>query len=123
MGGMAAGYFVVIFGSVHVPYLWAFGVGLVLLVLLYNDVLLTTIISVFVSVVNFLYIFLFRMFSVEVSERINMVMTDAVFTILMSLMAVFYVRINSKQNKETVDEMQDAAKKQQEKGLQWLPMK
>lgn len=27
---------------------------------------------------------------------------------------VFYVRLNSKQNKETIDEIQDAAKKQQE---------
>ena len=112
MGCMAASYIIVMVGSVHVPYLWAFGPSLLILVLLYSDRQLTLIVSIFVATLNFLFIFLFRAWSVEVEARINMVMTDAVFSILLALMAIFYVRLNSRQNNETVDEIQDAAEKQ-----------
>ena len=114
MGGISLSYLIVMVGSVHVPYLWAFGPSLLILVLLYADIKMTIFTAGFVCAVNLLYIPLFRTYSVEVSERINMVMTDAVFTILLSLMAVFYVRLNSRHNQETVDEIQDAARKQQE---------
>ncbi len=114
MGGTALSYLVVMIGSVHVPYMWAFGPELLLLVLLYSDVTLTLLIAVFVSALNLFYIALFRMYSVEVAARINMVMTDAVFTILLSLMALFYVRLNSRQNGETIEEIETTAKRQQE---------
>ena len=114
MGCMAAGYLVVMLGSVHVPYMWAFGPGLLMMVLLYADPMLTNLISGIVAAINLLYLPLFFTYSAEASARKNMVMTDAVFSILLALMAVFYVRLNHKQNKETIEEIQEAAKKQQE---------
>ena len=114
MAGMCFGYVFLMLGDVHVPYLYAFGLGLMFLVLLYNDRKLTLIVCVFVVAVNFLYIALFRAFSVEVEARINSVMTDAVFCLLIALMAIFYVRLNSRQNMETVEEIQTAAKQQEE---------
>ncbi|WP_026526336.1 methyl-accepting chemotaxis protein [Butyrivibrio sp. VCD2006] len=114
MAGMCFGYFFLMLGIVHVPYLYAFGLGLMVLVLLYNDRRLTLIVCVFVVAMNFLYIPLFRTYSEEVETRINSVMTDAVFCLLLALMAILYVRLNSKQNSETVDEIQTAAKRQEE---------
>ncbi len=114
MGCMSLHYFVVLFGSVHVPYLWAFGPSLLMLSFLYADRTLTTATAVFVSVANLAYIPMFRAFSEEVSARINMVMTDAVFAILLSLMAVFYTRLNRRQNDEKIEEILAAAKQQEE---------
>ena len=114
MAGMCFGYFFLMLGIVHVPYLYTFGIGLMVLVLLYNDRNLTLIVCVFVTVLNFLYIPLFRTYSQEVEARINSVMTDAVFCLLLALMAIFYVRLNSRQNVETVEEIQNAAKIQEE---------
>ena len=114
MGVLAAGYLIVMLGSVHVPYMWAFGPGLLILVLLYSNPMLTNLTAFFVSGVNLLFIPLYFALSPDPSARKNMVFTDAVFAILLSLMAIFYARLNSRQNAESIDEIQEAAKKQQE---------
>ncbi len=114
MSCMIAGYLVVILGIVHVPYLWAFGPALLLLVLLYTDPKLTYITAGSVVAFNFLFVILYLSMAENPSERKNMVFTDAVYALLMALMAVFYVRLISRQNGETIDEIQEAARKQQE---------
>ncbi len=114
MGCMFVSYAVVMCGSVHVPYMWAFGPSLLILALLYGNATLTNITAAVVAGMNLLYMPLFFVFSEEAAERKNMVFTDAVFAILLSLMAVFYVRLSSRQNAETIAEIQDAARKQQE---------
>lgn len=114
MSCMIAGYLVVILGIVHVPYLWAFGPALLLLVLLYTDPKLTYITAGSVVAFNFLFVILYLSMAENPSERKNMVFTDAVYALLMALMAVFYVRLISRQNGETIDEIQKAARKQQE---------
>lgn len=114
MSCMIAGYLVVILGIVHVPYLWAFGPALLLLVLLYTDPKLTYITAGSVVAFNFLFVILYLSMAEDPSERKNMVFTDAVYALLMALMAVFYVRLISRQNVETIDEIQEAARKQQE---------
>jgi methyl-accepting chemotaxis protein len=113
MGCMAANYTLVMFGAVHVPYLWAFGPSLLILVLLYADPPLTCITAGFVTGINFVYIFLYKFFSIDNAERMNTVMTDAVFALLLSLMAVFYVRLNSRHNDEKLEEISTAAEQQQ----------
>ena len=113
MSCLAAGYLVVMLGSVHVTYMWAFGPSLLILVLLYADPLLTIATSIFVVAVNLLYMPLFFAYSTEVEDRTNAVLTDAIFAILLSLMAIFYARLNKKQNKETIDEIEEAAEQQQ----------
>ncbi len=113
MACMAASYLVVIIGSVHVPYMWAFGASLLTLVLLYSDTKLTLMIVGFVITVNVLYLPLFFTYSDEAYARRNTVLTDMIFAILLSLMALFYARLNSRQNKESVEEIEQAAIKQQ----------
>ena len=56
---------------------------------------------------------MFSTYSTEYADRINAVLTDAVFMILLSLMGIFYSRLNKKQNKESLDEIEEAAKQQQ----------
>ncbi|MBO4678075.1 MAG: chemotaxis protein [Lachnospiraceae bacterium] len=114
MSSMIAGYLVVMLGCVHVPYLWAFGPGLLMLVLLYTDPRLTYITSAAVVAINGIFVILFLMMSLERESRQNMVFTDAVYVLLLALMAVFYVRLNSRQNAESIDEITEAARKQQE---------
>ena len=96
MSCMIAGYLVVILGIVHVPYLWAFGPALLLLVLLYTDPKLTYITAGSVVAFNFLFVVLYLSMAEDPSERKNMVLTDAVYALLMALMAVFYVRLISR---------------------------
>ncbi len=110
---MAVNYALVLIGAVHVPYLWAFGPSLLTMVLLFSDVQLTIITATFVTVANFVYIFLYKFFSIDNAERMNTVMTDAVFALLLSLMAIFYVRRNSQQNEEKLDEITATAEQQQ----------
>jgi methyl-accepting chemotaxis protein len=112
MGCMLAGYLVVILGSVHVPYMWAFGPALLILVLLYTDPKLTCITAGAVVGINLLYVVLFLNMSLERAARQNMVFTDAVFALLMGLMVVFYVRLSNRQNVETIEEIQEAAERQ-----------
>ena len=59
LGCLAAGYLVVMLGSVHITYIWAFGPALVILSLLYADLALTLVTSIFTIAINFLYIPLF----------------------------------------------------------------
>lgn len=110
---LGAGYLVVMLGSVHITYMWAFGPALLILSLLYYDMMLTIMTSVFVVAVNILYIPLFYMYTTEFEDRIFAVLTDAVFAILMSLMAIFYTKLSNRQNRETVNEIEEAARKQQ----------
>ena len=114
IGSMLIGYAVMMLGSVHVTYMWAFGPSFIILSLLFNDVKLTIATSIITAVINLLYIPLFYMFSVEVADRHFAVMTDAIFMVLLSLMGIFYVRLNALQNKETMDEIEENVRLQEE---------
>ena len=113
IGCLLLSYLIVMVGSVHVAYLWAFGPGILILSLLYADKKITFICAGFVTVLNFLFILLYYAWATDVNSRRFQVMTDAVFALLLSLMAVFYVRLSSKQNTETLEEIQEASRQQQ----------
>lgn len=114
MTALLASYFVVMLGSVHVTYMWAFGPGILVLVLLFADNILTQVTTIIVVLINVLYTPLFFKYSVEVADRKNAVLTDIIFALLIGLMAIFYVRLNSRHNKESVEEIEEAARLQQE---------
>ena len=117
LGSMLIGYAVLMAGCVHVTYMWAFGPSFIILSLLFNDVKLTIATSIITAVINLLYIPLFYMFSVEVADRHFAVMTDAIFMVLLSLMGIFYVRLNALQNKETMDEIEENVRLQEESSV------
>ncbi len=112
-GGLFFSYLVVMIGSVHVPYLWAFGPGILLLSLLYAETKLTVITAAYTCVLNICFFGLYMMQSPDPSERFYMVMTDAVYMILLSAMAIFYVKLSSRQNRENMDEIEEAAAAQE----------
>lgn len=114
MGSMFLAYFVVMLGSVHVTYMWAFGPALIILSLLYSDMYVVILTGVVTSLINIIYFPLFMKFSVEVADRKNAVLTDAIFMILISLMGVYYVRLNVAQNGETIEEIENSVKAQEE---------
>lgn len=109
-----ASYLVVMLGSVHITYIWAFGPGILVLVLLFADNTLTLATAVSVVGINVIYMPLFFKYSVEVADRQNAVFTDTVFSLLIALMAVFYVRLNSRHNAESVEEIEEGARQQEE---------
>jgi methyl-accepting chemotaxis protein len=111
---LMASYLVVMLGSVHVPYLWAFGPGILILSLVYNDTMITNISAAVIIAINILYIPLFYAYSEDPPLQQFQVLTDSTFALLLSLMAVFYARRSSTQNRETLDEIRAAATKQQE---------
>ena len=114
MTALLGSYFVVMLGSVHITYMWAFGPGILVLVLLFADNILTQVTAIIVVLINVLYTPLFFKYSVEVADRKNAVLTDIIFALLIGLMAIFYVRLNSRHNKESVEEIEEAARLQQE---------
>lgn len=114
MAALVASYAVVMLGSVHITYMWAFGPGILVLVLLFADNILTHVTAILIVLINVLYVPLFFKYSVEVADRKFAVLTDAVFAILIGLMAIFYVRLNSRHNNETVEEIEEGARIQQE---------
>ena len=114
MAAMLVGYCMMMIGSVHVTYMWAFGPAFVILSLLFNDLTMTIGTSVVATAINVIYIPLFYMFSVEVEDRHFAVITDAVFMLLLSLMGIFYVSLNSKQNQETIVEIEAGVRQQEE---------
>lgn len=118
MTALLAGYGIMMLGSVHITYMWAFGPGILVLVLLFADNILTQVTAIILVLINVLYIPLFMKYSVEVADRKNAVFTDAVFALLIGLMAIFYVRLNSRHNAETVEEIENAAQQQEESAKQ-----
>ena len=113
MSGLAS-YLVVMLGSVHITYMWACGAGLLILVLLFADPTLTYATSIAVMAINLLYVPLFYKYSVEVKDRHWAVITDVIFALLLGLMAIFYVHLHSRHNNETVEELEEGARKQEE---------
>ena len=107
-------YLVVMLGSVHITYMWAFGPGLLILVLLFADNTLTYVTSTAVMAINLLYVPLFYKYSVEIADRHWAVITDVVFALLLGLMAIFYVRLNSRHNRESLEEIEEGARQQEE---------
>lgn len=114
MTSLIASYLVVMLGSVHIVYMWAFGPALLIEVLLFADNSLTLTTAVLVVAINAIYIPLFYHYSEEVAARRHAVQTDLVFSILISLMSIFYVRLNSKHNLESVEEIEEGARQQEE---------
>ncbi|WP_024864919.1 methyl-accepting chemotaxis protein [Butyrivibrio sp. FCS014] len=113
MTTLALSYLVVMVGSVHVAYLWAFGPGILILSLLYSDKQITFITSGIIVAINIIFVPLFFIWATDVSARRFQVLTDTFFAIMLSLMAVFYVRLSSKQNQETLEEIKEASIQQQ----------
>ncbi|SDH91125.1 methyl-accepting chemotaxis protein [Pseudobutyrivibrio sp. 49] len=114
MASLIGSYFVVMLGSVHITYIWAFGPALLIEVLLFADNTLTLATAALVVAINAGYLPLFYKYSVEVEDRRHAVSTDLVFSILISLMAIFYVRLNSKHNGESLEEIEEGARQQEE---------
>ncbi len=113
MTALAVSYFIVMVGSVHVAYLWAFGAGILLLSLLYADKQITFITSGIVIAVNLIFVPLYFTWATDVSDRQFQVLTDTFFALMLSVMAIFYVRLSSKQNQENLDEIREASIQQQ----------
>lgn len=114
MASMLLGYLVVMLGSVHITYMWAFGPALIILSILYQDMTLTIATGIITSVINIIYFPLFLKFSVEVSDRFYAVFTDVIFMILISLMGIFYVRLNARHTAESIEEIEEGARAQEE---------
>lgn len=115
--GMYVGYFVVMLGSVHIPYMWAFGPGILMLTFAYSDIKLTTITSVYTVALNALFILFFFMWYENPGERMNEVLTNSVFMLLLALEGTFYVKRKMGQNTETIDEIESSARSQEESAI------
>ena len=81
---------------------------------MFTDTTVTIIASIATTVINLLYVPLFYKYSVEVADRHWAVLTDVIFMLLVSFVSIVYVRLNERQNHETIEEIEVAAEKQQE---------
>ena len=110
---MVVSYIVVLAGSVHTPYLYGFYTMLLLTTMLYTDERMVTIIAVISIVLNFALMGGYFAFYPNPADRKFEVFTDVAFSVLISLMCIFFVKLQAKHNKESLEEIEDRASAQE----------
>lgn len=105
-------YLMVLLGSTHTPYMWAFGVLIGLAVMLYNDTKLSSIAAGFLVLCNVIYTVFYYVGPGEKSIYVYMVPTNMAFAVLFAVLAYMAVSSNSKQVQETMDDIRNRSEEQ-----------
>jgi len=108
---LAVSYMIVLIGSLHTPYLWAFGVLIGIDVVIYNDRKICAIASSLAVVQNIIFVVLYYALPIDRSKSTFMVPTNMAFVVIFAVISYYVVRVNDEQISET---MADIEKKNQE---------
>lgn len=113
---LAVSYMVVLIGSFHTPYLWAFGVLIGVDVIIYNDKRICLIASSTAVIENIIYVAMFYGlgFNKDSSLGTFMVPTNLAFVILYAVISYYVVKVNDAQISETMADIEARALEQEE---------
>jgi len=103
---LAVNYMIVLVGSIHAPYLWAFGVLIGIAVLIYNDVKICLIACITAIIENSIFVAL--IYSTEAKDRLTsrfMIPTNMGFVVVFAAICFMVIRINDRQIKETMEDI------------------
>ena len=115
---LAAAYMIMLVGSVHIPYMWAMGTLIGVAVFIYNDFKICFLSSFVAVIENIAYVILYYASPVSIVEPFNevtfMVPTNMAFVIFFAIMSCVVVKINDKQNQESMEMIREKAIAQEE---------
>ena len=115
---LAAAYMIMLVGSVHIPYMWAMGTLIGVAVFIYNDFKICFLSSFVAVIENIAYVILYYASPVSIVEPFNevtfMVPTNMAFVIFFAIMSCVVVKINDKQNQESIEMIREKAIAQEE---------
>jgi len=112
---LAVSYLMILLGSVHTPYLWAFGALIGIAVVVYNDARICTIASATAIIENLIFvIYYYSVGGNAKSSSTYMVPTDMAFATLFAFICWLVVKVNQRQIKETMADIEKRAIEQEE---------
>ena len=105
-----ADYAVVLTGSIHVPYLWAFAAMILLTTIIYETKILTEVTAFYIIGVNFIYLFACIFGNADFENYKFQNYSDAAFAVLIGIMAHLAVMLLDRQAKEKVGAIEEQSK-------------
>lgn len=112
---LAVSYLMILFGSAHTPYLWAFGVLIGSVVVIYNSSRICFLAALTAVIENCIFMVVYYSSpAAKGSTTVFMVPSNMAFIVLFAIMCYVVVKVNDRQIKETMDDIHARAMKQQE---------
>ncbi len=113
MISLALAYMVVLLGSTHTPYMWAFGVLIGIAVMLYNSKKICRIASVTLVVCNIIFLIAFYVYPTGIGAQSTfMIPTNMAFAVLFAVIAYIAMHSNDKQISETMEDIKRRAEEE-----------
>ncbi|MCR4619055.1 MAG: chemotaxis protein [Lachnospiraceae bacterium] len=111
---LGLGYLVMLLGSTHTPYMWAFGVLIGLIITTYNDMRLVKLAAATMVVENIIFVILYYAWGYnKTSSSTFMVPTNMAFVILFAIVCYLVSWNNNRHNAETMNDINERAASQE----------
>lgn len=112
---LGVSYLLILLGSFHTPYLYAFGLLIGISVVIYSDVKICKLAVAVALVENIIYVVCYygMGFNKTASSRF-MVPTNFAFVALFAFICYLVIKVNARQNKEVMDDIESRAEAQLE---------
>lgn len=113
--GLAVSYMTILVGSVHTPYLYAFGMLIGMAVLVYNDPHVTKLAVIAANAENVVFLIIYyALDGPSHTQSTFMVPTNMAFVVLFSIITYMVMNCNARQVKETMDDIDAKSREQAE---------
>ncbi len=110
MLSFAVSYMVILIGSTHTPYLWAFGVLIGVAVVIYNDAKICFLAAITAVVENAVFLGIFYATGANGNQSgVFMVPTNMAFVVLFAFIMCIVVKTNERQTIESMDEIKSTS--------------
>ncbi|MCQ2524661.1 MAG: methyl-accepting chemotaxis protein [Lachnospiraceae bacterium] len=111
-------YLVILLGAFHTPYLYAFGVLIGATILVYNELKIYIIAALSAFLENVLFVVIYYAIGQsKQSSSVYMVPTNMAFIVLYLVTIYLVVKLNGRQTKEIMDDVQLKAREQEESAI------
>lgn len=111
---LGVSYMVVLIGSFHTPYLWAFGVLIGIDVIIYNDRKICFLASATAVVENTIFLVAYYGLGInKTATSVYMIPTNMAFVVLYAVISYYVVRVNDSQISETMADIETRALEQE----------
>lgn len=111
---LAVSYMMILLGSTHTPYLWAFAVLIGVTVMIYNDTRICFLGCLTALIENIIFILVYYIGGFNKGTfSVYMVPTNMAFVVLFTVSCYLVIKVNDRQNGENLDEIHQKAAQQQ----------
>jgi len=104
---LAVEYMVVLMGSFHTPYLWAFGALIGMIVIVYDDLKICTLAAAIALVENIIYVVIFYAAGFSAASKSRFIVpTNLGFVVFFVIISYMVVKTNARQRCETMADIE-----------------